>query len=1081
LPHPNIHLFQTRAAHSVLSLTAPGAAHQLLARLYPVAMYAPRRERSAQYGHSIEFFAPLAPAALIASSRLISYARHSVSVPSASALNVPARVTLRLPAGTSENAARDWCTRRHRPVSFVGFEEPQAGPLPAVIFEVEGFSRYGFPESPAPKHPVDGTAALASAHKRIVVPAFDDDDDDDDDVDDYAGTIFESKGAHYDEGDETDSGRMDVRYARVDLSQTRRVAHALFSGEDAENDVKLAVEARRRSFGDKGVQKEDPFPWRRAVVPFHLRDGEGTGDEEDEDEDVSDAGWDLPSVPLTYARNWLPHPPLAKSIFAGRAHGFQDPSLAFGRSFRVTFDECGHVFCPRWADEPAHRFVVDRRRVVASTAVAARQSFVPPEAFIRALRVHAVTWALSRPPCSGTDAEDTFQPQVPSLSLAFASAPGVADSAMDKLLDAFAIADEHGDDANSGHAGVVFGLLAALYRQPRDPTDNLLRRVVTWLAGDAGTAYDPPVPAATGLPRALALLTIGDIDSAVQTAAEAGYLRLAVMMARAAESDKEALRADALSQLEVYGVVLNGHMNSEEDEDEDDVELDDLLMQKRRESSGANSAVPGHVTGEERLIMCLLAGKVGPVARILGLSWYRVFGMELLFGAGSSDRTYAERISSAVTALTRPGIGDHIPAVPPHGAISHRDAAYHLLRLYADPTASYSLYAGVYSPSSYGTVNNPLDMRFAWLLHETLSAIVPQAALVDPMRLSDAFVAQLSAAGLPLWSFYVFCSGGPPASAVKETLIRRWPSISQDRIELSADLVGEDVGKAASKEDNDDTTGADMDIDSGTLESMQACTFLLHVLRIPAAWIHEARAVECGMEGDVRGACEQWLKSETIYGMSRAQELIADTLFPLANSLYDAEALGRIAMYLRVIDQAKRLPDWSTRGGLILDYLTHVCGDTIAPSSVAAVTARSAEERKQIMAIFKSMAQRVSGSMTHARTSAQRHAVITIADGIASAQRVVVLYCVTSMEETVEDLERMPVSAACARRICDEFRHQSTKGGFAGAAMFATAMPVYSTFLGRKAQRTKKDAELRNSAAASECAAIVVTPNGLTE
>jgi hypothetical protein len=65
----------------------------------------------------------------------------------------------------------------------------------------------------------------------------------------------------------------------------------------------------------------------------------------------------------------------------------------------------------------------------------------------------------------------------------------------------------------------------------------------------------------------------------------------------------------------------------------------------------------------------------------------------------------------------------------------------------------------------------------------------------------------------------------------------------------------------------------------------------------------------------------------------------------------------------------------------------------------------------------------------------------------------------------------MPVSSACARRICDEFRHQSTDGGFSGAVMFARSLPQYSIFLGKRAKAGKETSERRTDTAATDAGA----------
>jgi hypothetical protein len=519
-----------------------------------------------------------------------------------------------------------------------------------------------------------------------------------------------------------------------------------------------------------------------------------------------------------------------------------------------------------------------------------------------------------------------------------------------------------------------------------------------------------------GLGKSLTALPVGDVEGAVAAAVADGYLRLAMMIARAAESDKVALRADAAAQLEACGGLQDGDWGG-----------------------GGGGGAAEAVSAEERMILAVLAGNVSAVARRLGLSWRRVFAMELLYGAGSSaELLHSERVSAAVGALEQ--VAGAIPARPPHGGTDERDAAYHLLRLYADPTASYPLTAGVFSASSFGTAHDPNDARFPWLLHQTLSALVPRAVLPEAVRLSDAYAGQLAAAGLPLWSFYVLCSGAPPAAVVKSTLLRLWPSMSRARIELSRDLVG-DVGAGMDGAGDDEE---DVEDEDGA-ERMGAHAFLVHVMKVPVEWVHEARALQSRADGGEEEAeCGHWLRAGTAEGVAAAQALIARVLFPRAVAQYDAAALARIANWLGAVNRGTHPADWSTAGGLILDYLSHV-----GPETMARVTAPPAETHVRLMLVYKSMAQRVGAYMAAATTPMQRHAAVTIADGIVSAERVAALNNPDLIEDAMDDLESLPVSRATARRVVAEYKHQTADGGLAGAALFVSALPVYASFVGR--------------------------------
>jgi hypothetical protein len=1123
-------------------------------------------------------------------AQLLNWGPHSVAVPSGSPLDRPARVELVAPAHVSARDAREWCARRG--VRFVRWKTCDDRGAPVVVFDVDGFSRYGFDQPAdagggqpageqriAPPYPSNDAGMPPSkqamrqqeqkqvAHfpgshlrstgseiqhgsavhkRRIFVPMLDDDDDDDDDnvagVDDhdnhkddrgedgyghedYGSSIYREEQGQNERVAENGTGGqyyaraddMDIRTpSRMDdvaishstkcrtplrpspaMTAVRSVAQALFHDSRGADTFE----------GPRGehIQQQDPFPWRSVVALRSNRDSQDDdydnfdfdgGDRFTGNDSVGyknsdmmsdglhsarhvgfnekrhDAEWFHENIPSSLSRplpmQYAPvmESAVADSLDVARTRG---PDVVFARSFRPGWDRQGRMFVPLWDRTPraarTPHFACELRSVApqlfSSAPAPASLYTIPRDGFVMPLRVHAVAWAVAR---SSHGRNGPRDPQIPTLRNAFTNGVGIAETVLDSLIESFSAAEASGLDPNAGHARIVFGLLAALYRQPSNPDDNLLRRVASWFGGPACSMYDAPVPTSAGLPRALALLTIGDVDGAVESAASAGYLRLALLIARAAESDKEALRADALSQLEAYGLFTDGNPNP------------GLLDEKIGDPNGDvfhDASVTTLLSVDERLILCLLAGFISPVAQYLRPSWYRVFAMELLYGAGSSNQSSPERISLAVAAMA--AIADEI-AFPPHGHPTHRDAAYHLLRLYADPTASYPLTAGVYSAGSFGVVNDPLDARFPWLLHQALAALVPQAQLPDAIRLSDALAAQLDSAGLPLWSFYVMCSGSPPAAYVKDVLVRSWHRLEHDRIEMAAGLIGHSTAED-SVETSESSTLADedngMDIeDPGALGRarmgstgdaefplMGAFTFLVHILKIPKCWIHEARAVHCRIEIDVMSPtqgflqeCENWMHSGTELGLMHAQDLIVDELFPRAVSLYDVSLLVRIAELLRSMNEEKRLSNWSTRGGLILDYLTHLAPET----SINARAERVEAEVTTCMSVYQSMAQRVVVYMSLARTPVQRHAAVTIANGVACGERIAALRRPMLMDEAAADLERMPVSSACARRICAELRHQAVEGGRKGAVRFAAALPHYAPFFRLENQRRAK-------------------------
>lgn len=739
----------------------------------------------------------------------------------------------------------------------------------------------------------------------------------------------------------------------------------------------------------------------------------------------------------------MPFPPLRDSVAAGHEGNLLDLGLMRGRSFRNSYGPHGLRIQTQFgvstaAGYPAPGFVAALCDVFG-TAAALPRSFL-----VDVLRVHCTAWKVAElealqkdqtlavtsgsPPPIPMDTvstSSTIPYKVPSLAQAF-TLPEVADATLAQLVEEFgAAADDN--DLNAVHAQVSFWLLLALYKHGDDPgaagEDNLLRRLTLWAAGPAGKAFDKPVPEHPSLRRALLLLTLGDLEGAVSAAVASGHLRLAIMISRALEAPKDDLRADAEAQLVAYGLLNRGNLDEVEEGPGDDI----LDMGKGGDA----------VSVDERMVLFLLAGRIAPVARFLGLSWYRTFIMELLHGAGSSNLTQAERVSAAVSAVTKSGIS----TIAPHGQSGDTDAAYHLLRLYADPTASYPLTSGVYSAGSFGVDYAPLDARFPWLLHQVLSAIVPQATTAAaPAMLADSFAAQLSAAGLPLWSFYVLCSGGAPAGIIKDKLIRAWPQVCIDSVEWSLGGTESTVTRPSamgdSSESSSDHVGHAPEPAVGT---MTAENFLVSVLGMPVEWLHEARAVACHASGDMLNECVHWIATKTEAGATRAHRLLAEQIFPEASACHDAATLARTAELLRDLSIVKRIANWSTAGGLILEYLNHVAGVPVLVQGD--------------MALYRSMARRLPAYASRAQTPVQMHAAATVADGIASAERARVLLCTreakdraAALEDAVSDLEKLPTSSGVKLRAVGEYRIEAQHGA-AIANRFASALPLYSKYL----------------------------------
>lgn len=1047
----------------------------------------PRVVESCLYGHRIDY--PCAACVGPVADTLVDFGPQYVEVPSGSRLDLPARVTLCISDDISSRYAQTWCERRG--VRFVECVSDANRTL--VTFDVTGFSRYAVVGTAHDDHvqgnmdsdqqdlddtgnsPQTGDVLMtksgatmksaASALKRITVP-FSDDEEESLEGSETSSDFSREYGVSRDPSAENDEStspleadRDSVWLRSRDMSSARKlyrsrgtfpivshydrkVVHALF--EDGRMDeAPSRPDMHRRAVTD-GFQDENGrnvlFPWRPHSAPkspshsslspstdFSRRESVYAPSSFEFAVDSKDDSleWEVPVNPVTFPRLRIPYVKYTESLIARRSGCRGDPCIVLGRSFRVSFDGYGRVYFP--ARNIVERSFCIRQRHLADndgSDMSLEQIATLPQCFIGLLRIHLVSWVTARVGHIAGD-DGSQQCQVPALGSAFAAGSEVICSVLDSIVEHLRYAHDAAKDANAHHASIVFGLVAALYGNSGDEGDNLLNRVVKWVSGLASYMSRTSIPPNASLTRALALMTVCDVPGAVSATFECGYYRLALMIARSCETEKDSLRKDAIAQLELYGVT------SLDDFAIDSVDMDNMSDVPSQSNSGASP-----VTTEEIMILFVLAGAIGPVARRMGLSWYRVFGMELVYGAGSIIRTHVDRICAAVDALSET---TGISTLPPHNCASHQDAAYNVLRLFADPASSFTISAELFSPGSFGSVYNALDFRFPWLLHQVLSAILPQTLVPNAAQMSDSLALQLSSAGYSLWAFYVMCSGSSSGGLLKNYIIQNWPALKQDRVYVSAAsmpklMPSQDSGAALNLSEDHES----MDEEN----SVESVPFLVFVLRVPAAWVWEARAISDRLDGDPESECENWLRAKTWQGMHLCQQVIVERIFPSAMSLHNSESLDHVRDLLRRIDSASHLPNWSTHGGLILDFLSHLSID--APSATGNNSSSQwVGHEADMMALFRGMAERVVGYMASSRTHEHHFAATCIADAIADAQRILVLLDANLMEAAADDLERMPVSEQCLRRICAEYKDQSLDASGSQATTTAFALPQY--------------------------------------
>ena len=1034
---------------------------------------------SETYGHKALFLTENATCANDAN--LVKWASNEIAVPSGSVLDCEAIVQLNNVNATMEGARR-WCTK-------VGAKFISVSDTGTIVFQVSGFSRYRYVDSdsdddddggdeqngghsPSPMRKIQNSAGRTPY--RRVPNLSDDEENEQPNISNDVSTgesPFSRPGVSAPDIADDDSQAQNSS-AVTSLRTEEPVTNQLVPRSHIPPAVSAAEFWSRKSTGSKGMRMRKALfiqPPKSADTAANnadygddelMRDLNATRREstakqvrfietenkqspsraQNGDAEMMDVAATTPSKFLTAPQELgnivgynesLPFPSIEKSIVSGY-EGYFNPrnmSIALGRSFRLGVTTNGYF-------QPIYTEFAGANRFVAAFSSYSASEIQDRRNYNVMMRVHLTAWK-NREMTITMDVQDSFPPQqqdhhrmtdgketvekrrlkVPTLKKAFEHHT-VANGFLDEIVEDLSLAV---DEPHANHGVVLFGLVRALYYHNEGTSavrsENLLSRLAEWALGPAGVRFDEPIPQEPSLRKALLLMTIGDIEGAADAAISVGHIRLGLMIARGLEAPKDDLREDAEAQLLSYN--LEGIEVDEMRKMGDDDELD---QSKSILDCNDNRAI----SLDERMILLLLAGRVRPVARKLKMSWYRVFIMELIHGAGCSDMTLPERVSASVEGVDL----SKLSIVAPHKKSRDLDAAYHLLKLYSHPTGSYPITSGVYSSRSIGFTHATLEARLPWMFHQILSSLVGRASNAKvAWHLAEAFSFQLFATGLPLWGFYVMCSGSPPEGTLKATLIQKWPELSKDYVEWN--VGGE------STICSDHTTEGKIEVEKphSSSDTMGAEAFLVSVLGTPVEWIHEAKAIHHHYKGELMEECVEWIRTKTTDGCNKAHEILSKDLFPKALSLYRTEQQMEIRRHLHALSTSNmNISNWAAQGQLILQYLMYI--------------ADIPETKKADLAILRSMAQRVAVMAKHAETPLEKHAVETMAEGVLAARRAMEILSTdeNALFELVEDLEVAPISEATKRRLIGEVRH-SEEVGPSISNRYAAAHPLYYRFL----------------------------------
>ncbi|KAI9069844.1 hypothetical protein FKP32DRAFT_1586561 [Trametes sanguinea] len=378
------------------------------------------------------------------------------------------------------------------------------------------------------------------------------------------------------------------------------------------------------------------------------------------------------------------------------------------------------------------------------------------------------------------------------------------------------------------------------------------------------------------------LLSGYHIERACEAAADGGNVKLASLVAQC-PGDPD-FRADLQTQLEIWRQErIDAHMS-------EDVRKIYALL------AGVADTLQG--SGGSGIEQC------PDVDLAKGLDWKRAFGLQLWYGL-PMDAPIAE-VFEAYDALWKEGLSNVAPPAPWYAEraesaesswnlpskADHPDALYSLIKLFAAPACNLSAIL-----SSFSFSPSPADYRLPWHLYILLSRCLRIRDLADretPMRrskdedddeveghspsadlLANSYAAQLEQLGMIQEAVFVLLhveGSAGRAKVIRELLVR-----------------------SASRLDDWITRG------------------LVGSLKIPMAWINEAKAIHALRSGNVYEAYELYLSA----GLYDAAHDLA--VLELAPDAVIREDLLLLRELFEVFD-GRPVTGWTERGKVFLDY-----------------------------------------------------------------------------------------------------------------------------------------------------------------
>ncbi|KIR74014.1 nuclear pore complex protein Nup98-Nup96 [Cryptococcus deuterogattii CA1014] len=472
------------------------------------------------------------------------------------------------------------------------------------------------------------------------------------------------------------------------------------------------------------------------------------------------------------------------------------------------------------------------------------------------------------------------------------------------------------DTGDRSHEANVFRLGVALFDEidvqlPEGSSEELIERISSirrklalskWLEDAVAPLVDfDVITRSEDRPgKIFSLLSGHQVERAVESALEAGDMRLATLLSQA--GGEESFKDELLKQLEDWQVY----------------KVNPLIAVGYRKLYALLAGITDVSAGDPS------RGSDGcpDVLIAEGLDWKRAFGLHLWYGI-PFENTIRDVVDSYTFSLT----SSHPPAkpLPPYLEKSSdnarswnlptepTDVLYNLLQLYSDDAISLDQVL-----RSRDTSPSPFDVRLAWHLYVLLSRVLRRRDFEDrdesngysanADRLTAGYAAQLEQIGEWKWAAFVLLhlETVDGRSKALHALLYRHPD--------------------ATKEDQ---------------------AFLTETLRIPEEWIHESRAASLCSIDDAWGEYHAHLQAK-LY--DRAHKILVEKLAPEAVLRDDKVLLRRLCSKL----EGKGVSGWDYGGKLFLEW-ADASEDTVSLPPSIVFSGAIADSRKAVLRQFEQM------------------------------------------------------------------------------------------------------------------------------